>query len=154
MKRPTMRDVARRVGVSRTTVSHVVNDTRFVADETRQRVQQAIAELGYHPSVAARSLTTQRTHTIGVLLSDVTNPFFAEVFRGIEDALMPEDYVIVCNTGESQELEAHYLRLLVGQLAREIGQTATNPLLALIRGQTFEEPDVVLDCELVIRGSS
>jgi len=86
-----MRDVARQVGVLRTTVSHVVNDTRFVADDTKRRVQQAIADLGYHPSVAARSLTTKRTRTIGVLLSDVTNPFCAEVSRGVEDTLMPEN---------------------------------------------------------------
>ena len=67
---------------------------------------------------------------------------------------MPEDYAIVCNTAESQERKVHYLRLLVGQPARELGQTAANLLLALGRGKRIEEPDVVLDCELVIRGSS
>ncbi len=73
MKRPTMRDVAERAGVSKTTVSHVINETRFDEEETKQRVLQAIEELGYRPSVVARSLTTNRTQTVGVIVSDSSN---------------------------------------------------------------------------------
>ena len=84
MRRPTIKDVAKRAGVSKTTVSHVINNTRFVEEETRQRVLQAIAELGYRPSSAARSLTTNRTETIGVIISDASNYFFGEVLLGLD----------------------------------------------------------------------
>ena len=65
MKRITMRDVAEQAGVSKATVSHVINETRFVEEATKKRVLDAIRSLGYRPNVAARSLTTQRTRVIG-----------------------------------------------------------------------------------------
>jgi LacI family transcriptional regulator len=70
----TMRDVARKADVSVKTVSRVVNDQSEVAEETRQRVLMAIAELGYRPSKLARALVTQRTDTVGLILGDITNP--------------------------------------------------------------------------------
>jgi LacI family transcriptional regulator len=122
-----MRDVSERAGVSKTTVSHVINNTRFVEEETKQRVVQAIAELGYRPSVVARSLTTNRTETVGVIVSDASNYFFAEVLRGIEDVLMPEDYaLLVCNTAEILEREAHYLDILMRQRVDGIIAAATS----------------------------
>lgn len=127
MKRPTISDVARQADVSKTTVSHVINNTRFVEEETRQRVLQAIAELGYRPSSAARSLTTNRTETVGVIVSDTSNYFFAEVLRGIEDVLMPENYaLLVCNTAEILEREAHYLDILMRQRVDGIIAAATS----------------------------
>jgi LacI family transcriptional regulator len=111
-----MRDVAEQAGVSKTTVSHVINDTRFVEEETKQRVLQAIAELGYRPSTVARSLTTNRTDTVGVIVSDISNYFFGEVLLGVEDVLRPLDYALnICNTAEILEREAHYLDLLMRQ---------------------------------------
>jgi LacI family transcriptional regulator len=102
MKRITMREVAERAGVSKATVSHVINETRFVEDVTKERVKLAIKELGYRPNVAARSLTTQQTNIVGYIVSDVTNTFFAEIMRGIEDVLMSKDYsIMVCNTKRS-----------------------------------------------------
>lgn len=116
MKRPTIRDVAKRAGVSTATVSHVINDTRFVEQDTKQRVLHAIEELKYRPSSVARSLTTNRTETVGVIIPDATNHFFGEVLRGIEDTLLPENYALfVCNTAETIEREAHYLDLLLRQ---------------------------------------
>jgi LacI family transcriptional regulator len=127
MKRPTMRDVAEQAGVSKTTVSHVINDTRFVEEETKQRVLQAIAELGYRPSRVARSLTTNRTETVGVIVSDSSNYFFAEILRGIEEILRPENYaLLVCNTAEILEHEAHYLDLLLRQRVDGIIAAATS----------------------------
>jgi LacI family transcriptional regulator len=100
VKRVTINDIAKLAGVSKTTVSHVINNTRFVEDVTKQRVQKAIEEYGYQPSLVARSLTTQRTETIGVIVSDMTNDFFGEMLRGIEDVLQPLNYsILVCNTG-------------------------------------------------------
>ena len=127
MRRPTINDVAKRAGVSKATVSHVINNTRFVEEETRQRVLQAIAELGYRPSSVARSLTTKRTETIGVIISDASNYFFGEVLLGIEDVLRPANYgLIVCNTAEILEREAHYLDLLLRQRVDGIIAAATS----------------------------
>jgi DNA-binding LacI/PurR family transcriptional regulator len=127
MKRPTMKDVAELAGVSKTTVSHVINNTRFVEEETRLRVLQAISELGYRPSAVARSLTTNRTQTVGVIVSDASNYFFAEVLRGIEEVLMPEGYaLLVCNTAEILEREAHYLDILMRQRVDGIIAAATS----------------------------
>ena len=127
MKLPTMRDVAEQAGVSKTTVSHVINDTRFVEEETKQRVLQAIAELGYRPSTVARSLTTNRTQTVGVIVSDASNHFFAELLQGIEDVLRPVNYALItCNTAEILEREAHYLDLLMGQRVDGIIAAATS----------------------------
>jgi LacI family transcriptional regulator len=81
---PTIREVADRAGVSATTVSHVINNTRFVSEDVRRRVQAAMDELGYWPNALARSLRRGETHIIGLVLPDSANPFFAEVGRAIE----------------------------------------------------------------------
>ena len=127
MKRPTMGDVAARADVSKTTVSHVINNTRHVEEDTKRRVLQAIDELDYRPSAAARSLTTNRTETIGVIVSDSSNYFFAEVLRGIEDVLRLENYaLLVCNTAEILEREEHYLDILIRQRVDGIIAAATS----------------------------
>jgi DNA-binding LacI/PurR family transcriptional regulator len=74
MKQSTIGDVAKRAGVSKSTVSHVINNSRFVEENTRQKVLQAIEELNYRPSSVARSLVSKRTHTVGLLISEVSNP--------------------------------------------------------------------------------
>ena len=88
-RRPTQEDVARMAGVSRATVSYVINNRTDgnvrISEETRCRVLEAIEELGYRPNVLARSLRRGQTHTIGMIVPDNTNPFFAEVARGVED---------------------------------------------------------------------
>jgi LacI family transcriptional regulator len=112
----TIRDVARDASVSTTTVSHVVNGTRFVEPETEERVRQAISRLGYRPNLLARSLRRQETHTIGLLVPDNSNPFFAEVARVIEDAGFTEGYsVILCNTDLSDAKQAAYLDVLLSK---------------------------------------
>jgi len=144
MKRPTISDVAARAGVSKTTVSHVINNTRFVEEETRQRVLQAIAELGYRPSVAARSLTTNRTETVGVIVSDSSNYFFAEVLSGIEEVLRPANYaLLVCNTAEILEREAHYLDLLMRQRVDGIIAAATSQRWDILTGFEMRHMPIV-----------
>ena len=109
----TIKDVAARAKVSSATVSHVINGTRKVAPTTIERVQQAMKDLDYHPNAVAQSLRTQKTNVIGAVVSDITNPFFATLIRGAEDAAIEAGYsLIVCNSDESLEKEDRYVRLL------------------------------------------
>jgi LacI family transcriptional regulator len=110
----TMRDVARKAGVSVKTVSRVVNNQSEVAVETRQRVLTAINELGYRPSKLARALVTQRTDSVGLILGDITNPFFPEFSRGVMDLAQAEGYnVFVCNSDGWQPTQTLALDSLV-----------------------------------------
>lgn len=95
------------------TVSHVINGTRKVAPETAARVRQAMEELDYQPNAVAQSLRTRTTHAIGVVVSDITNPFFATLVRGAEDAALEAGFsLIVCNSDEDPDKEDLYVRLL------------------------------------------
>ncbi|MEJ2554670.1 MAG: LacI family DNA-binding transcriptional regulator [Anaerolineae bacterium] len=111
---PTIRDVAKRAGVAPTTVSRVVNSSGYVSKETRERVEAAIAELGYVPNTLARSLRFKKTNTLALVLPDITNPFWTTVARGVEDAASDRGFnVILCNTDESETEEAKYLTVLL-----------------------------------------
>ena len=116
MARASSKDVARQAGVSIATVSHVINQTRFVSDETRQKVLDAIAALNYRPNAVARGLVTRSTRKIGLVISEITNPFFTAAARGIEDETLGHRYnIVLCNTDEDPEREEDSLRLLVAQ---------------------------------------
>ena len=109
----TIRDVAEKANVSVATVSHVINGTRKVAPETEARVRRAMEELGYQPNAIAQSLRKRTTYAIGILVSDITNPFFATLVRGAEDAALEAGYsVIVCNSDEDPQKEDMYIRAL------------------------------------------
>lgn len=109
----TIKEVAAHAGVSSATVSHVINDTRFVSDTVREQVQQAMADLGYRPNALARSLRRGETHTIGLILPDSANPFFAEIGRAIEASAFERGYsVILCNTENDREKERMYTEVL------------------------------------------
>jgi len=109
----TIKHVAARAGVSFTTVSHVVNRTRPVSDAARVRVEQAIAELGYRPSAVARALKTSQTRILGVIVPNITNPFFSELMRGIEDVCEKNDYaVFLCNGDDDFERQGRSLETL------------------------------------------
>ncbi|MBE3040529.1 MAG: LacI family DNA-binding transcriptional regulator, partial [Chloroflexi bacterium] len=91
--RPTIADVARVARVSKSTVSRVLmGNLDYMREETHQRVEQAIEALHYSPSTVARSLVTKRTHTVGLLVSDVGNPFYPEVIHGVEDVALAHSY--------------------------------------------------------------
>lgn len=108
-----IKDVALQAGVSVTTVSHVVNGTRFVSDTARQRVETAVRELGYVPSAVARSLKHNTTRTFGMVIPNNSNPYFAEIIRGVEDRCFAAGYnVILCNSNDDPERQAAYLRVL------------------------------------------
>ncbi|CAM2885336.1 HTH-type transcriptional repressor PurR [Vibrio rarus] len=109
----TIKDVAKLAGVSTTTVSHVINKTRFVAEATQQRVMEAVKNLNYAPSAVARSLKCNSTRTIGMLVTQSTNPFFAEVVDGVESYCYRQGYtLILCNTGGLYEKQRDYIRML------------------------------------------
>ena len=114
MKRVTINDVALRSGVSKSTVSHVINQTRFVEEKTRQKVLQSINDLNYRPSSIARSLVSQRTGTAGLLISDVGNPFYHEVILGVEDVALANDYsLFLCNTGYDLDRGMKFIHSLI-----------------------------------------
>lgn len=113
---PTMADIARKADVSVSTVSRVINQNVTVDPATEKRVRDAIQELGYRPNLLARSFRRRVTHTIGLLVPDNSNPFFAEVARMIEDAGFKEGYnVFLCNSDLSQEKQAAYLDVLLAK---------------------------------------
>lgn len=110
---PTITEVARKAGVSSTTVSHVLNNTRFVSEGVRTRVLEAMSELGYQPNALARSLRRGETKTIGLILPDSANQFFAEMGRAIEDAAFDNGYsVVLCNTEGDPAREQVYTDVL------------------------------------------
>lgn len=109
----TIKDVALRAGVSVTTVSHVVNDTRHVSVQGRERVELAVRELGYVPSAVARSLKSNTTCTLGMLIPNSSNPYFAEIVRLVEDRCFAAGYtLILCNTDDEPRRQSVYLKVL------------------------------------------
>ena len=110
----TIKDVAALAGISYTTVSHVVNKTRPVSEPVRVKVEAAIKQLDYVPSAVARSLKAKTTATIGLLVPNSLNPYFAELARGIEDYCERNGYcVILCNSDDNAEKQRSYLRVLL-----------------------------------------
>lgn len=112
----TLKDVARRAGVSTATVSHVINETRFVSAELRARVHRAMKELDYRPNVIARSLRRKKTQNIGMVVPDIAYPFLAEVAKGVEDMGFELGYnAILCESSGSLEKEAACISLLLAK---------------------------------------
>ena len=108
-----MIDVAKLANVSIQTVSAVINDKPGITEQTRVRVRDAIAELDYHPNFLASSLRAQRSFTVGVLIPSITNPFFPEFVRGIEDVAQKHGYsLFLCNSDDDQQKALNYLQLL------------------------------------------
>ena len=143
----TIHDVAKRAGVAPITVSRAINDSGYVSDKVREKVNAAIAELGYVPNVLARSLKSKQTNTLALVFTDITNPFFTIIARGVEDTASDAGYnVIFCNTDESQEKEDKYIQLILqkqvdGILLVPAGSNKKS--VELIQGQ--KTPLVVLD---------
>ena len=130
----TIKDVAREAGVSVTTVSHVVNDTRPVAPETHARVSAVIARLGYRPSRIAQALKANRTHAIGMLVTTSANPFFAEVIRGVEAGCFQRGYsLILGNTGDMIDRLVSYWHTLMARRIDGLIVMTTNATPAFFR---------------------
>lgn len=113
---PTIRDVAKLAGVSLGTVSNVLNDLPTVSPENRGRVEKAIAQLGYRRNQAASQLRSNRSNTIGLVIPDITNPFYPEVARGVDDAAQKMRYnVFLCNKDRSIKKEEDAIEALLSK---------------------------------------
>ena len=111
---PTVHDVAKRAGVAPITVSRVINNSGYISDVTRKRVEASIKELGYVPNTLARGLRSKQTHTLALVVTDITNPYFTLMARGVEDVAGASNYtVIYCNTDEFETKEEKYANILV-----------------------------------------
>ena len=109
-----MKDVARQAGVSTSTVSHVINNDRFVSEAIREKVEAAVKDLNYAPSALARSLKLNQTRTIGMLITASTNPFYSELVRGVERSCFERGYsLVLCNTeGDEQRMNRNLETLM------------------------------------------
>jgi DNA-binding LacI/PurR family transcriptional regulator len=151
LSRPTIADVAQAAGVSKSTVSRVLmGNLAYMRDDTRQRVEQAITALNYSPSSVARSLVTKRTHTVGLLVSDVGNPFYPEVIHSVEDVALAHGYdVFLCNTNYNPERGLQILRSLIAKQVDGVmimsSSMSDEWVIELVKQ---EVPTVVLDWQI------
>jgi DNA-binding LacI/PurR family transcriptional regulator len=143
----TIRDVARQAGVSPATVSRWMNGRLVVKPSTAERISAAVKQLRYVPSLVARTLVTKESRTIGLLLADISNPFFAALARAVEDAAQERGYaVIVCNSDSNPEKEAGYIRLLNRKYIDGILFLSNSPGGSGLKAALKEEiPIVVVD---------
>ncbi len=154
----TIKEVAKKAGVAAMTVSRVLNRSGYVSEDARSRVESAVAELGYVPNQLARGLRSKRTGTIALVVTDITNPFFTTMARGVEDAASDtSNLVLFCNTDENEAEEQRYMRLLIekrvdgvllvpaqaGQQSLELAKTHGVPVVVVDRAVSGQEVDVV-----------
>lgn len=140
----TIKDIAKRCAVSVTTVSMVMNGkSDSIGKDTIERVRRTVAELQYQPNAVARSMITKRTHSIGLVLPDIRNPFFSDLAKGVEDYLNANGYgVFLCNTDSLMDKEDQYIRLLQARLSDGLIFTTqntieSNPLFATFANQAY-----------------
>jgi len=116
LKKPTLKEVAQLANVSTATVSNVINNTKFVREEVKKQVYEAMEDLNYRPNEIAKSLRVQQSKLIGILISDISNGFISTVVKGIETTLSEKGYnVLLCSTDSDIEKEKEYLNLLMGK---------------------------------------
>jgi LacI family transcriptional regulator len=139
-----IKDVAREAGVSTATVSHVINNTRFVSEETRQKVMRAIELCNYYPNAHARSLASGRSHTLGLLISDIVNPFFPELVKSMETAAFEHGYeVVLSNTNYDAARTSDYVRRMIERKVAGVALMTSELDLALIDELARREVSVV-----------
>ncbi len=143
----TIKDVGKHAGVSVATVSRYLNGKGYVSGEAKQVIEKAIKELDYKPNQLARSLSTKKTDIIGLLVPDITNPFFPELARAVEDTAFANGYtVVLCNSGEQKEKEIHYIESLQQKYAA--GFIVTTNQLEANYYRNIDLPIVALDRRL------
>lgn len=156
----TIKDVAKQAGVSTTTVSHVINKTRFVAEDTTKAVWEAIKALNYSPSAVARSLKINTTKSIGMIITTSESPFFAEIVLAVEEFCYSKGYsLFLCNTQNKLEKIQNHLDMLIkkrvdGILVMcseytansfDIFENSNIPMVIMDWGRSDERSDIILD---------
>jgi LacI family fructose operon transcriptional repressor len=143
---PSIKDVAKTAGVSTATVSRVLANQSRIKNETRQRVLEAVQQLNYRPNLIARSLRVQKSAKIGLVVSDIRNPFFTAIGRAVEDAAYEQGYsVLMCNTDENPEKEEMYLNLLHDENVAGIIFSPTQKFGARLKSYRSNIPFVIID---------
>ncbi|MCL2199221.1 MAG: LacI family transcriptional regulator [Defluviitaleaceae bacterium] len=157
MEKVKLGDVAKKAGVSLTTVSRVLNNRGYISKETRKKVNDAMEELNYFPNEIARSLFGNKTNFVGLLFPNVTNPFYGEIVSELESTLASRGYKsLICNTYNNEEKESNYLKMvlanqvdgiIVGSRNRpsSIYQSANLPIVAIDRFVSSKVPIVRSD---------
>ncbi|WEG13323.1 LacI family DNA-binding transcriptional regulator [Pullulanibacillus sp. KACC 23026] len=142
----TIKDVARLSNVSVSTVSRVINSSGYVAKEVHERVVKSMKALNYQPNEVARGLVSKKTSIIGLIIPDVSNPFFSDIARGVEDkAIMNQYNVMLCNTDWQLERETNYIKLLQGKWVEGIVLAGTRSLEAELTSVLGNLPVVFVD---------
>jgi len=128
-----IKDVAREAGVSTATVSHVINKTRFVSEEIRERVLRAVERCNYYPNAHARSLASGRSQILGLLISDISNPFFPELVKSIETAASESGYeVLLSNTNYDVDRTSSFVRRMIERKVAGVALMTSELNVALI----------------------
>ncbi len=159
---PNIKDVAKKAGVAPITVSRVINNSGYVSDKVRNRVEQAISELNYIPNRLGPSMRSKRSNTLGLIVTDITNPFWTTVVRGVEDAAYKAGYhLFLCNSDEDATKEQDYVELLLSrQVDGFLIVPAEQQFLTLEMIQKQGKPIVLLDRYIetndinIVRGDS
>jgi LacI family fructose operon transcriptional repressor len=142
----SIKDVAEVAGVSTATVSRVLSNGLHVRPEVRERVLATVERLGYRPNLVARSLRSQQSSTIGLIVSDISNPFFTALSRAVEDTAYEQGFsVLLCNTDENPEKEAIYLNLMRDTSVAGAIMSPTRQTIANFADSNFPFPIVVVD---------
>lgn len=146
---PSIKDVAEAAGVSTATVSRVLTNKPHIRPELRARVQAAVEQLHYRPNLVARNLRSNQSNTIGLIVSDIRNPFFTAISRAVEDAAYERGFsVVLCNTDEHPEKEAMYLNVMRDENVAGIILSPTRQMTARFADLKLTIPTVLVDRSL------
>ncbi len=142
----SIKDVAQAAGVSTATVSRVLSNGEHVRPEVRRRVMEAVEQLAYRPNLLARGLRSQQTTTIGLIVSDIRNPFFTSISRAVEDTAYEQGYsLFLCNTDENPEKEAIYLNLMRDENVAGVIFSPTRQTAVHFTSFNLSFPTVIVD---------
>jgi LacI family fructose operon transcriptional repressor len=142
----SIKDVAQKAGVSISTVSRVLSNKPYVSDDVRDRVLQAVQELDYRPNQVARSLRARQSTSLGLIVSDVCNPFFTDVSRAVEDCAYEKGYsVFLCNSDENEKKERFYLQEMIDKNVAGVILSPTQKASENFAGLNVNLPIVVYD---------
>jgi LacI family transcriptional regulator, fructose operon transcriptional repressor len=142
----SIKDVAKAAGVSTATVSRVLSNGEHVRPGVRKRVMEAVEQLDYRPNLVARSLRAQQTNTIGLIVSDIRNPFFTSISRAVEDTAYEKGFgLFLCNTDENPEKEAIYLNLMRDENVAGVIFSPTRQSAAKFASFNVSFPIVIVD---------